>query len=298
MDAVSSPPSRKFNKMRKIETKRIKKILKPVYFFLNRSLLFFRDFSKRKIKKYIRIFYHQKFKNSYSFAILCVKNRAYIDLAIKNINSLHYFNPTHKFVINCDDICYNHLFTKKSSFDYPRNVDIINHYGNQNRPWQMFKIDTLISASNHGKILIDADEIWHSDFEIDPQKITFQAYAYKLKEQEPERLFVSTLLCRPEWGEFGHYVTGFLKIPKELMSEKIAQELIELTDKILTNNLDFLSDVQKNGIKRLSEELAVNVVIQDNFTANKIAVLKEKESKGDKNILQSLYYGCANNILE
>ena len=49
-------------------------------------------------------------------------------------------------------------------------------------------------------------------------------------------------------------------------------------------------------MRRLSEELAVSFAIQINYP-NDIFTLKTEDGPKNKNILQSMYYGCANRII-
>ncbi len=276
----------------------VKTNIRRLYFFVIKKYKNFINLIIRKHKKIKRFFIKENFDRSYSFVILCVKNKAYVKLTIKNINSLHYLNPTHKFTIHCDEICYKQLLKKRYLFDYFRNVEIVNQYGTENKPWQLFKIETLIAASKNNQILIDADSLWHNDPEINFNKITFQVSACKIKERQGESSVMTKLFHSPGWVEFDHYVTGFLSIPSKFMTEKLANDCRCFTNKILDDSLDFLENSQKENIKRISEELAVNIAIQSNYNKNLITTLKIKDSKGDKNIFQSLYYGCANNIIE
>jgi hypothetical protein len=96
----------------------MRNILKKIYYI-------FKSFRLSLLRKYGKVFNRfKKFKNSYSFVILCVKKTAYADMAIVNINSLHALNPTHKFHIYCDTICADYLHSRTSSLDYPNMINM------------------------------------------------------------------------------------------------------------------------------------------------------------------------------
>jgi hypothetical protein len=284
--------------MQKLIPKKLKKFLRPNYYFFRKLYFIFVKFCSRKKKKLQRLFLKEAYKNSYSFVILCVKKTAYTDLIVSNINSLHYYNPTHKFTIHCDDICYNDSLKKQKLLDYKNQTEIINVYKNEDKPWQLFKVESLIAASRANKILVDADELWHGDLNIDKDKVIFQTRAYRIKTNQAENALMVNVFNNPGLAEMYHYVTGFLNLPAKFMTEKLANDCRYYTGQIFNNNLDFLDPDQRDGIRRLAEELGANIAIQTNVGTEKISVLKETDPKGDKNIMQSLYYGCANQIIK
>lgn len=277
---------------------KIKKTIRPVYYSIHNFLSDLIEIMRRKWKKISRIFFNFPPVDTYSFVILCVKNTAYVALAIRNINSLHYYNPNHKFIIHCDKICYDAFEKQKHRLDYGNRVEAINLFSDDNKPWQLFKIETLITASKNDQILIDADEIWHADPKIDRSKIIFQVLAYKIKSNAEESSLVSKLFGQPDWVEFDHFVTGFLSLPSKFMSEKLADDCRAYTKKVMENGLDFIAEEKRNDLRRIAEEICVNLAVQSNCARDDITALKSADPKGDKNVLQSLYYGCANKIIE
>lgn len=252
---------------------------------------------KRKLRKYQRIF-SPVVTGGYMFAILCVKKTVYADMVIENINSLHYLNPNHKVSIYCDTLCAEHLNSKKSKFNYSNNVAIRDTYGVADKPWQIYKIETLIDASKQSAILTDADGIWHEDPVVDKERVTLLVVAYKLSENENEKFLVEQVFRKPEWAEFNHYVTGFVSIPPRFMTDKLAQDMLGYNDEIYRSPLNFMAEGNaKNGLRRLSEELSINLALQSNFPTETIATLKTEDGPGNQQSLQSLYYGCCNNVI-
>ncbi len=271
------------NRIKKILPAGIKNFLKGVISFFRASV----DLIKRRKRRFLRTF-SKNSEAGYSFAILAVKKTAYIDMAIDNINSLHYINPNHHVTLYCDTACLEYVSGKKDKLDYPQKVAIIDSYGKEDRPWQESKIDTLIDASRKGMILTDADGIWHEDPIVDPEKITMLVIVNKIKEKVDELQLVETLF-KKEWGDFTHYVTGFVSIPSRLMTEEVAADMRSFNALIFTEG---------KGLKRLSEELSINLALQSHYPAELFSTLKDEDGPGSTSSLQSLYYGCLNEITE
>lgn len=256
-----------------------------------------RFFDKIKFgsKRLWRIFFKDN-RSGYSFAILCVKKTVYADLAIDNINSLHYLNPNHIVYIYCDNVCFDYL-TKKNRLWYKDGVVLKNSYAVAERPWQYYKIETIIRASQNDQILIDADSVWHNDLVIDQNKVTILALAYKIKDLKNETLLMKEVFGKIDWQEFDHCVSAFVSIPKKFMTRKIEDDLRHFNDTIFTNSLDFIENPgDRESLRRLSEELAVNLALQTNLPPEMITTLKKSGDPGDKKTLQSLYYGCLNGM--
>jgi hypothetical protein len=88
-------------------------------------------------------------------------------------------------------------------------------------------------------------------------------------------------------------------MPSKFMNQKVANDMRRINDMIFTNPLRFLkNDKERGDARRLSEEFAVNLAIQSNYPPEKLVVLKSKDGWGNKKLLQSLYYGCGNQINE
>ncbi len=254
------------------------------------------DFIKRKIKK---ITPNKNPQNSYKFAITCVKRTEYVNLLIKNINSLHYINPTHEFTVYCDNKCSNELKRKKIWFDYPKKIKFNAVHSDGDKPWQYYKIETIIDASKKNLISIDADEIWYDDPIIERDKITFLVTSQKISDRPHECLLVEKLFNKNEWTKFNHYNTGFLSIPSHFMTNELANDFRTLFTKLFESDLGFIINKDNsNGIHRISEEIAINLAIQSNYTLDYITTLKNIDGPKNTNIVQSLYYGCSNKIMD
>lgn len=269
-----------------IITNKFKNALKSLIFFV-----------KCKVKKILRKMWNiNSSETSYSLAILCVKNVAYCELSINNVNSLHYLNPNYNFIFYCDHLCFDYFKKAMSRFSYPKMVQMKEVFGGGELPWQKYKIETLIDAFKNDYILTDADGIWHEEPVVVPDKINILTVAYKIGDNIEESILVKKLFGREDWLKFNHYVTGFVYVPAKLMTVKLISDLRNFVVAILDSQLEFIDKEKRLGIKRLSEELAINFALQSNYPGDQIVVLKEKDGPGSKNKLQSLYYGCINNI--
>ena len=258
----------------------------------------YRILIKHKFKKLSRFVKNDQL-NSNVFFILCIKKIIYADMVIENINSLHYLNSNHKISIYCDTLCYEYLKSKRNKFDYLSNVEIINSYQIADRPWQFYKIETLIIASKQGAVLTDADGIWHDDPIFDKDKITLLVVANKIKENDKEKLLVENIFLKTEWVEFNHYVTGFIYIPSNYMTDKLVEDLRKNNELIYSYSLNFIIDASsRDGLRRLSEELSINLSLQSHYPAKVFSTLKSDDGPGSQISLQSLYYGCLNNVNE
>ncbi len=237
-------------------------------------------------------------KSVYVFAIVCVKRAEYVRMAIDNINSLLYLNAGHSFVIYADALCRAEYARLEKRLDYPECVECVDAFGGASRPWQHYKVEALIDASRNGRVLTDADGLWHDDPVLDRDMPTMLVSAYPIKDNRVETLIVSRLF--PGYGaiRFDHYVSGLVSIPSRFMTEALAEDIRRCTDILLSHPLEFLgSDTERENTRRLAEELGVNIALQHAYKG-RIAVLKQSDGPKDRTQLQSLYYGCHNHILE
>jgi len=269
---------------------------------LNRSKMrsrLFADFIKRKSKKIKRVFIKETFDQSYGFAISCTKKLVYADMTIKNINSMHYLNPESKYVIYCDEICFNYLNKKKFWLDYPKQTEFKKNDSEGDKTWQEYKTEMLIDASKKDLVCVDADAIWHSEPKLDRNKITFLLISRKMKEKEGEKFLMESFFKNKDWAEFYHYTTGFLSMPSKFVTPKFTSDCSKYLKMILNEKFGSLNQEEQNSLHRLSEQIAMNIAVQTNYPPEQIETLKPpKGGPKDTNILQSLYYGCANNVLE
>jgi len=270
--------------------------------FLNKIIHITRPYRwllKRKSKKLKRQFLPHAGNYVHTLAIVCVKKSEYADMAIQNINSLHYLNSNYKFVIYCDNICANALQSNKQKFDYIENVEIKNAFGEADKPWQHYKLETIIEISKKGWLLVDADAFWHDEPRIDKEKITFLVSEKKVRDEEGNSATVTHLFGKEEWLDFGYYSSGFLSIPAKFMTESVIGTARKFLQILLYNDYSFIGSVEERGQqKRQSEQFAISLALLTHYLETLFTTLKATDDVKNKHILQSLYYGCEHGIIE
>lgn len=259
----------------------------------------FNKYAMRKARKFKRIFLKEKHDLEYTLAITCVKRPEYIDLALKNINSLHYINPNHKFVVYTDNACAEAFNKRKRRLDYPKHVTLNNAFKEGGQPWQHYKLETIIEISKKGWMLVDADALWHDDPIIDQERITLLVNPNKIKEKAEESKVVTEIFNKPEWLDWGYYSSGFVSIPAKFMTDELADKSREFLKVLLYDDYNFIEGEEARGAqKRQAEQFALNLGILNTYPESVMTTLKETDGVKSKHILQSLYYGCEHKINE
>ncbi len=254
-------------------------------------------YTKRKAKVVSRKLFPYKVKNSYTFAILCIKKEAYTDLVVKQANSLHFFNPTHSFIIYTDTICKNFLDQKIGQFDYPEKITIKDAFGVASKPWTYYKMEMRIENSLNGGVDIDSDMFWYGDPELDRSRPLMFAPAFIFKENKVQSDLIMKVFNKPAWLEFTHYVSAFVSIPPKFMTDKLAADSRRYVHMMLEHPLEFITDKNdKDEIRRVSEEIAICFALQDNYPGLTKS-LKLDGGKKNKDLLQPIYYGSENRII-
>lgn len=223
--------------------------------------------------------------------ILCVKRPEYMKAAIANINSLHFFNPSFKCEIYCDDICFDFFESHKEELDYPQGTTCINLYKKVLKPWQQYKYETIVKISAENGVLVDADSRWFSEPRIERNKVMFLCPAYKVSVHPNETALLKALYQDKKVEQQTHYATGFLSIPAKFATKKLWSEVWKVYEYIRTSTND-------TELLRLKDEIALNVAIQIHVPLEAITVLKDSDGPWDKRIILSYYYGCFNRIIE
>jgi len=280
-----------------IQMHRLKKRLGKIKRSIKQSskLSFF--YLRRKCRKSMRtlLFVRAATINNYTFVIICVKKTEYVDMAIDNANSLHFINSGHRFMIYADTVC-NEAFRKlRHKLDYPSQMICTDIFGTALRPWQYYKLEALIDASRKGYILTDADEIWHHDPVINMEHVVMLVLSNPIKQNPVENSVALRLFADHNAVESKHYCTGFVYIPPRYMTEALANDMRKCVDILRTDPLDFLEDDKRIAIRRLADELGMNIALQHDYKGV-IDTLKQSDGPKDRNILQSIYYGCKNGI--
>jgi hypothetical protein len=268
---------------------KIKKLIKPYYLIIIKYIYIL----KLKQKKKLRKFFNNKSKNILTFNIICVNRIEYIDLAIDNINSLHYFNNNHKVKIHLDEKCYKYLENKINKIDYKEQVNLIKEWDILDFPWQFAKIRLLDKYLGKGDLIfLDADIKWMKDPIIDKTKVTFFINEYKLSSSTRDMLFFHHLSPELEVVNFNHYNVTLLSIPKFYQSNELVRNWIGLANMINKfTNVPNMSKSDNKQMNRLCEQMSASIVTQQMFK-NKVVALQDNSNI----FIHSYYYGAVNGI--
>lgn len=236
------------------------------------------------------------------FAMLCTKRPTYIRQAIRSINSLHFFNPTHRVILYTDAACHGTLVRKGKWLDYPDRVRIVLR-GDflPTQPFQYHKREVVLEAARQGGVYVDADSRWHADpaDHLDLARPTFLYPVNAFSEIPLEADIIRTCVGRPEWMNRIHYNVGLVYIPREKYSERLVSTVNDLVTRIYeTRGMEGYSDYEKQVVRRTCEEIGISLAAQHVFPAEEIQVLKKTDGPGDRNILESFFYGCRHSVWE
>lgn len=230
-------------------------------------------------------------------AMLCIRRPVYVDLAVASINSLHYRNPSHRVHLYLDASCMAAYDALKRRIDYPRRVTPTLVDYDPATPWQFKKLDVVLEAFSNGFAFVDADSRWHADplHLVDPARATFLVVVNLFRSVEHERLLVSDGLGHPEWLDFKHFNTGFIFVPRDLMTGRLTERCRSLAREIFRASDSLHLGAERSGIlKHTAEEIALSLGTQLELGADGIRTLKTEDGPGHRRILESYYYGALN----
>ena len=262
--------------------------IKRQYDLIERVVYIFRQ----RIRKHNRFFFPERtvYKTPHIFGILAVKKTEYVEMAIFCINSLHFLNPTHRVRVYCDTVCYKYFQQYQKALDYPNKVEILHFFKKKEKAWQESKLETCLDISMLDGILVDADSRWYSEPILEEGCVYFLVEAYPFRDSPLEMKILASMFKKTRKNVSMHHVTGFVKIPKKFITKKFTTDLWSIYSR--------LNKVAKDGeMKRLREELTLNIALQLHVPKNKIKTLKKIDSPGNKDVLLSYYYGCWNRVL-
>ena len=245
---------------------------------------------KRKFKKH---FVSNNYTNSITIGMLAIRRVDYVDLAIKSINSLHYYNRKNKVYLYLDDITFAYFQKRKKKLDFSEQVitKLIND--NKNDPWQFTKLRVVLELSEKKIPFVDADSIWHDDISnyFFLENTTFLVRINRFSENSNENNLITTILNKPEWKDFYHFNVGFVFISPKILSDDFKVFCTSFINKLLSLKDD---SIISNTLFRVCEEITLSIAAQL-FDKN-IQILKEYDGPNDTYLLESIYYGCKNGI--
>lgn len=249
-------------------------------------------FLKAQFKKNYRKFFKTADLDipSSPLAILCVKKTIYARMAIRNLNSLHYLNPNYKFILYCDQVCYDYFKKNWPQIDYPKSVKLELEFRDKPEEiWQSKRLKVIELITEKNGAIVDADSRWFGFPPTQKNTVYFLAPSHLFKDNPDEAALLKAALPKKNWEYMTHYASGFLYIPKKYGTKKLFIKISSLQDTLVRT-------IQKKKLSphllRLVDEIALNVVLQEEVGEDKVKPLKKVEGPGNRHILLSYYYGC------
>lgn len=245
------------------------------------SLLFLKAYIKNR---------NTKVNSSWSAHILIVNNSQYIDLA--KIASYSFLNHNKGVKLNIHtDVSLSSEINFKFKGAVKRGlVDITIHTEWKEEKWQVCKLDLLRLVAQNGDLYFDADTRWFTNFTPTKDPI-FLVREYSLTSRFPYRNFIKTRFSNAsqDWHMLNTSVVFFgTQLTK---NEIFIEDIQEIHNDYLgfLDKLD-LGEIDKLNLYRLTEQLAISVATQKNFS--EIGLLKEKDLIRDRKIVDSCYFGA------
>ncbi len=235
-----------------------------------------------------------------TFAMLCFRRTTYIELAIDSINSLHYHNPRHKVLLHVDEVCMAAYWRFKGRLDYPNMVETLLIKDDPDQPWPYTKLEIVLAMAEKGIPFVDADSRWH----VDPAPLLagsdpmFLVVVNAFSDNETERKLLELWLGKPQWTRYLHYNTGFVYFPPGSYRSEFGTLARRLARRIReAEALPGEGGALFAATGRVCEEIALGLAAQEICGDMKLRTLKVTDGPGDRNIMQSFYYGCVNGIV-
>ena len=219
--------------------------------------------------------------------ILCVKNRAYVSVAIVACESFLYWNPGSTIIVHCDSSTLDELSKKFRRLVRARKVQIVSEVPN-NVTWQQAKIEIICSLSGTSEIYMDADLRWNGPCPA-LQEPVFYVREFELSSRE-EFSGIYTQLLRNKWPMALMSNTSFVYLDRHQISKRSILDIQEIYSLLSTWLIDEtpVSAVTAQ-IHRLSEQIAVSVVLND---ALRMGHLKQTDERADGQFVETSYFGA------
>jgi hypothetical protein len=218
--------------------------------------------------------------------LLIVKNADYVRVARICISSFLYFNPNAIIHIHCDQVTY-----KKSQamvrFLSRKNQIRVDLDQSDQHEWQYSKLKLILNLSGSYDFYMDADLKWNGSLPI-LESTTFFVREFILmsKIEYKELLEVMNL---QELTSNTMKNTSFFSWNGCIASEKFRSKLFGFWSSMLeTIDEMAVSDLTKNSLRRISEQLCLSVLIPENESR----YLKDADAQFDGTFVESSYFGA------
>lgn len=218
--------------------------------------------------------------------VVVVKNPKYAEVAQICIASFLHFHPNARITVHCDSTTMQ-VMKKKSKFGLHGNqVKVINDL-TFNETWQDLKLGLISNLQGTNEFLMDADLKWNGPIEKFAG-ITFFVREFMFHE---DKLYLELFRDLGIVSQLDNSMknTSFFSWQGKALSEGNVSELMELRKRICDSAGKLgVDSEQKNSIIRISEQLALSLLIQDSDAS----FLKAKDAQFDGRYVESSYFGA------
>ncbi len=218
---------------------------------------------------------------------LVVKEVKYIPAVRVAIESFLYWNSRSTVVVHCDELTLKGLSkTLRRLIDRDK-VEIVCSVP-KNKPWQLSKIDLVITLFGTDRIYMDSDLRWNGPC----PKLNgplFYVHEFELSKHV-DFIKMNRDVVAKVWPSAQMHNTSFAYFHNFSLDEDKIQQVYKLYQDIndWCSN-DLLDEEMRSHIARLSEQLALSIVIN---SAIKMGSLKTSDSRADGQFVESSYLGA------
>ena len=218
---------------------------------------------------------------------LVVKDDKYVPAVRVAIESFLYWNSSSTAVVHCDGLTFKALNSSLRRPIQRGRVKVVHHIPND-KPWQVSKMDLILSLNGTDEVYMDSDLRWNGPC---PKLIGPLFYVYEFElANHPDFVDLSRDLLSKTWPAAQMYNTSFVYFDNLPLHEQQINQVYRLYSNIndWSKNTN-IEEARKNSFERLSEQIAVSVVI---CSALKIGSLKSADSRADGQFVESSYLGA------
>lgn len=219
--------------------------------------------------------------------ILVVKSGSYVPVAKVAVFSFLYWNPKSEIFVHCDSNTSNALRYEFRNLITANKVTIQQDM-DDSKPWQVSKMQLVLSINNSKDIYMDADMRWNAPCPIITNPL-FYVYEFKFAEHREFSALYSQLLST-NWPNSSMSNTSFVTFNGQNINQESISRVIVLHDQIINWAEQFPDENEnKKQIMRLAEQIALSVILEDSL---EFKYLKSSDSRLDGQFVETSYFGA------
>lgn len=218
---------------------------------------------------------------------LVVKDVKYIPAVRVAIESFLYWNSNSTAVVHCDGLTLKALNSSLRRLIQRGKVEVVCHILND-KPWQVSKIDLILSLNGTDEVYMDSDLRWNGPC---PKLMGPLFYVYEFElANHPDFIDLSRDLLSKTWPAAQMYNTSFVYFHNFSLHEQQINQIYQLYSNINEwSKAANIGEARKHSFVRLSEQIAISVVI---CCTLEIGSLKSADSRADGQFVESSYLGA------